>query len=139
MVSVRPHPALYPAAGLIMSQASNLTPKYLTLLAYIRGGVNSLRDLNVAIGNKPGNGIIDWYLTRLKQWELVTWEPGLARTLKLTEAGQEAVAGLLLTRCGERVTGIWQVSPAATAYCAAQLIEKEPVFCTADEYEEMVS
>lgn len=88
-----------------------MPPKYLILLAHIRAGVSSFRDLDAAIAATPtySTARVSWYLKRLRGWGLVTWEPGRARTLRLTEAGERAACGLLLSRCGERVSGVWRV------------------------------
>lgn len=103
-----------------------MPPKYLILLAHIRAGSCSFRDLDAAIGATPtfSNARVSWYLWRLRRWGLITWEPGKARTLRLTEAGERAACGLLLSRRGERVTGVWRVSEAATEKATTRLIDE---------------
>lgn len=88
-----------------------MNPKYLTLLLSIRSGVRTFRGLDAQIAATPiySAARISWYLDRLRDWGLITWQPGRKETIDLTPAGQEAVTGLLLTRCGERVTGVYRI------------------------------
>jgi hypothetical protein len=44
---------------------------------------------------------------------------------------------VLLSYRGEEVTGAWVIDKVATAHYANPLIEKEVVYCTADEFEAM--
>lgn len=44
---------------------------------------------------------------------------------------------VLLSRRGEEVTGVWVIDWVATRHYSMPRIEVEPVFCSADEYEEM--
>lgn len=76
---------------------SGLSPKELKIVLLIRAGVTSFRGLNTALGNSPGStGWISQYLRELREAGLVTWAPGQARTLQLTEAGRRALRGYCL-------------------------------------------
>lgn len=97
-----------------------MTTRQLTLLLAIRAGVCSFRDLSAAIERLQAEGLI-------------------TEELQLTEAGRQATAGYLLSRCGERVTGVWRVDRVATAHYSSPLMERESVVCTAEEYEAMQS
>lgn len=50
----------------------------------------SLRDLVVAT-DQSSTSVVRWHLIRLRDEGLVDWEPGLSRTLRLTDAGHWAV------------------------------------------------
>lgn len=101
----------------------NLSPTHLKIALHIRSGLNACRELQQAIGN--GSMLTQEYLNDLKQAGLVTWEPYQSRTLQLTEQGRTYLANYVLLPGG----GIGKWEPIEPA--------KEPVYCTADEYEAM--
>jgi DNA-binding MarR family transcriptional regulator len=105
-----------------------LTPTQLAILLNIRRSITSFRDLNAAIGNKASaTGWMSQYLGELRTAGLVIWQPGQARTIQLTEKGRRAIAEYVLMPDG----GVGHWEPVKTA--------KEPVYCTAREYEAMQS
>lgn len=46
---------------------------------------------------------------------------------------------VLLSRRGEEVTGAWVIDKVASAHYSTPRIEREVVYCSADEYEELSS
>lgn len=44
---------------------------------------------------------------------------------------------VLLSRKGEEITGVWVIDKVASSHYANPLIEREVVYCTASEFEEM--
>lgn len=118
-----------------------MTARQLTLLLAIRAGVCTFRELDALISN---NGLycsyrIYGYLDRLEDMGLITRDTGKAASIRLTEAGHQATAGYLLSRKGERVTGVWKIDWVATTRYASPLAERESVVCSVEEYEEMAS
>lgn len=89
-----------------------MNPKYLTLLALIARGTITYPDLFKATGGD--RNITYGRIKDLKAAGYLSAAYGptgkaLSRTLRLTEAGQSAACGLLLTRCGKRVTGVYRI------------------------------
>lgn len=118
-----------------------MTTRQLTLLLAIRAGVCTFRELDALISN---NGLysgfrIYGYLDRLEDMGLITRDAGKAASIRLTEAGHQATAGYLLSRKGERVTGVWKIDWVLTTRYSSPLGERESLVCTAEEYEEMQS
>ncbi|MBN9687155.1 MULTISPECIES: hypothetical protein [unclassified Corallococcus] len=56
-----------------------------------KGFAPSNKDIRAHFGWGSSNTVAD-HLEALARKHCLTWEPGLARTLRLTEAGQDAVA-----------------------------------------------
>lgn len=108
----------------------------LAILILIGWGGNNYQALadKMSLSTTP----IHQRVERLKLQGLIAWGSG-HHTLHLTEAGQQATAGYLLSRCGERVTGVWKVDWVLTTCYSSPLGERESVVCTVEEYEEMAS
>lgn len=103
----------------------NLSPVRLKIALHIRAGINAYRELNRALGNGPTTGWMHQYLKELRTKGLVTWDPAQKRTLQLTERGRTYLANYILLPGGS--VGKWE--PVKEV--------KEPIYCTADEYEEL--
>jgi predicted MarR family transcription regulator len=82
-----------------------LTPRQLLIALHIRAGHVKVRDLRAAVGLRSIN-TVDYHKGKLRDKGLVTWTPGRAATLELTECGRQAIRGYILLPCGG--VGAWQ-------------------------------
>lgn len=54
----------------------------------------TMRELAELLYDRGSHGSMGHQLRMLRRCGLVTWEPGLSRTMRLTDAGREFVAGI---------------------------------------------
>lgn len=71
-----------------------LESKRLIIALHIRAGINSMPDLNIALGKRPDNSGIWYHLNDLRNQGIITWQG--SRTLVLTERGRAALASYCL-------------------------------------------
>lgn len=115
-----------------------LSPAQLIILALVAQGETSIRGLT----RQAGGCLVDTWsrISTLRCLGYLTNGRAIHRPLTLTPAGRRAACGLLLSRSGERVTGVWRVNLEATTRAWMPLIdETETLRMAAVDYEEMAS
>lgn len=71
-----------------------LESKRLIIALHIRAGINSMAELNIALGKRPDNSVIWYHLDELRKQGIITWQG--SRTITLTERGRAALANYCL-------------------------------------------